>query len=140
MTAQIQEMFPSLLQLSQYSIKSGEFSKIYKRLMTMLIGGTLLLAIILGVIVTFLNKGYIHSRNKELAILYSLGYSKKNTAFRPLIGKFDSVRYRCGGSLCNFRVDLSLLPPIFTKLCLLHQYVFFGKRPVLLIAFACDNE
>jgi len=84
-TAQIQEMFPSLLQLSQYSIKSGEFSKIYKRLMTMLIGGTLLLAIILGVIVTFLNKGYIHSRNKELAILYSLGYSKKNTAFVLLL-------------------------------------------------------
>lgn len=53
--------------------------------MTMLIGGTLLLAIILGVIVTFLNKGYIHSRNKELAILYSLGYSKKNTAFVLLL-------------------------------------------------------
>lgn len=33
---------------------------------------------ILGIIILFLNKGYIRKRNKELAILYALGRSKKD--------------------------------------------------------------
>ncbi|MDG4870090.1 hypothetical protein P8631_19040, partial [Guyparkeria sp. 1SP6A2] len=37
-----------------------------------------MIALIAGVLIAFLNKGYINNRSKELAILYSLGFRKKD--------------------------------------------------------------
>lgn len=74
----LQQQFPSYHLISQYDIKKGELSNIYSSLMKRLIIGSAIIALIIGIIIAFLNKGYINDRNKELAILYSMGYSKKN--------------------------------------------------------------
>lgn len=75
---QLQELFQDYHLISQYDIKKGELSDIYTSLIKQLIIGSTVIALIIGVVIAFLNKGYINNRNKELAILYSMGYSKKN--------------------------------------------------------------
>ncbi|AIY06649.1 hypothetical protein Plano_2684 [Planococcus sp. PAMC 21323] len=74
----LQQQFPSYHLVSQYDIKNGELSNIYSSLMKRLVIGSAIIALIIGVLVAFLNKGHINDRNRELAILYSMGYSKKN--------------------------------------------------------------
>ena len=72
----LSEIFPNLKQFSQFEFKYGEFKNTYDGLMLKIILLALLIAIVFGVIIAFINKNYIKRRNKELAILYSLGYSK----------------------------------------------------------------
>jgi ABC-type lipoprotein export system ATPase subunit/ABC-type antimicrobial peptide transport system permease subunit len=74
----IRTLFPKYQQMSQYETKNGAYAKVYRNLVFYLIGGSALLALILGVIICFLNKSKIKNRSKELAILYSLGYSKRS--------------------------------------------------------------
>lgn len=76
----VKEKFPKYEFTSQYDLKSGDLSDIYQSLVSTLIIGSSLIAIVIGFIIVFLNKGYIHSRQKELAILFSQGYSKKDIA------------------------------------------------------------
>ena len=64
--------------MSQYEFKNGEFRESYIRTVLINIGIIVLVALILGIIILFLNKGYIRKRNKELAVLYALGRSKKD--------------------------------------------------------------
>lgn len=64
--------------MSQYEFKNGEFGESYIRTVLINIGIIVLVALILGIIILFLNKGYIRKRNKELAVLYALGRSKKD--------------------------------------------------------------
>jgi hypothetical protein len=61
----LSELFPAYDLLSQYDVRNGEFSFIYRALVT-------------GLVISFLNKGCIYGRSRELAILYSLGYQKKD--------------------------------------------------------------
>lgn len=74
----LEKMFPQYQLVSQYDLKNGELSDIYKSLVKILIVGSSVIALIVGIIIAFLNKGYISNRSRELAILYSLGYSKRN--------------------------------------------------------------
>lgn len=77
-TKELNKLFPHLRLMSQYEFKNGEFRESYIRTVLINIGIIVLVALILGIIVLFLNKGYIRKRNKELAVLYALGRSKKD--------------------------------------------------------------
>lgn len=73
---ELEKMYPYYHLLSQYDLKNGELSSIYSYLVKILIIGSVIIALITGILIAFLNKGYISSRSKELAILYSLGFKK----------------------------------------------------------------
>lgn len=77
-TKELNKLFPHLRLMSQYEFKNGEFRESYIRTVLINIGIIVLVALILGIIILFLNKGYIRKRNKELAVLYALGKSKKD--------------------------------------------------------------
>ena len=72
------EIFPNLKILSQYEFEYGETADAYNSINMAIKSGILILSIIIGVAIVLLNKNYIKSRNKELAILYAMGYSKSN--------------------------------------------------------------
>lgn len=72
----LSELFPNLKQLSQYEFRYGQFKESYNRMVIETFGIILIIAICFGLIIVFINKNYIKNRNKEMAILYSLGYSK----------------------------------------------------------------
>ena len=75
---QIQELFPNLKFMSQSKFKTGEYKSLYEAMIKLIVIACLILSVIFGSIIIFLNKSYIKRRNKEVAILYSLGYKKKN--------------------------------------------------------------
>lgn len=77
-TKELNKLFPHLRLMSQYEFKNGEFRESYIQTVLINIGIIVLVALILGIIILFLNKGYIRKRNKELAVLYALGRSKKD--------------------------------------------------------------
>ncbi len=72
----LEKMYPYYHLLSQYDLKNGELSSIYSYLVKILLVGSIVIALITGILIAFLNKGYINNRSKELAILYSLGFKK----------------------------------------------------------------
>lgn len=74
------KLFPNLKILSQYELKYGDTSLAYKQIERYIQLGTLAVSLVLGGIIILLNKNYIKTRNREIAILYALGYSKKYTA------------------------------------------------------------
>lgn len=71
------EYYPGYRLMSQYDIKHGELSDIYNRLVSVLIIGSIAIALVVGIIIVFLNKGQMNNRNREMAILYSLGFKRK---------------------------------------------------------------
>ncbi|MCL1990160.1 MAG: ATP-binding cassette domain-containing protein [Defluviitaleaceae bacterium] len=75
---ELQEIFPDYHVLSQHDLRTGELATIYTALVRILIVGSIVVATITGIVISFLNKGFINSRSRELAILYSLGYKKKD--------------------------------------------------------------
>ena len=75
-TKELETIYPYYHQISQYDLKSGELSSIYRNLVRILVVGSLVISLIEGILISFLNKGYIYNRSKELAILYSLGFKK----------------------------------------------------------------
>lgn len=74
----LEKIFPSYLFTSQYSLKNGGFSEMYDKLVWILFLGSITIALLAGIMISFLNKGQINHRSRELAILYSLGYKKKD--------------------------------------------------------------
>lgn len=74
---ELERLFPKYQLTSQYEIQTGYFGTIYKKLLLVLIVGSIIISLIFGLIIVFLNRGHIDNCSKELAILYSLGYSKK---------------------------------------------------------------
>lgn len=76
-TKKLNDLFPNLRLMSQYEFKNGEFRDTYIQTILINIGMIIFIATILGIIILFLNKGYIRKRNKELAVLYSLGHSRR---------------------------------------------------------------
>lgn len=64
--------------MSQYEFKNGEFRESYIQTVLINVGIIILVAVILGIVILFLNKGYIKKRNRELAVLYALGRSKRD--------------------------------------------------------------
>ena len=77
-SAHLSELFPYYHPLSQHEIRNGELSFIYHGLVATLLAGSTIIALIMGVIISFLSKGYFYSRSKEFTILYSLGYTKRD--------------------------------------------------------------
>lgn len=77
-TEELREIFPDYHFISRHDLRNGELSVIYNTLVRTLIIGSIIIAIITGIIISFLNKGFINNRSRELAILYSLGYQKKD--------------------------------------------------------------
>ena len=73
----LQKLFPKYRLASRYDMRSGTFSDIYGGLVRILLVGSIVISLVIGAVIAFLNKGYIVNRSKELAILYSLGYKKK---------------------------------------------------------------
>ena len=73
----LQKLFPKYRLASRYDMRSGTFSDIYGGLVRVLLVGSIVISLVIGAVIAFLNKGYIVNRSKELAILYSLGYKKK---------------------------------------------------------------
>lgn len=82
---ELKKLFPNLKIISQYELRYGDSSLAYKQTEQYILLGTLGGAMVLGIIIILLTKNYIKMRNKELAILYSIGYSKFNTMFLILI-------------------------------------------------------
>lgn len=76
--SELEEIYPSYRFISQYDLKHGDFSEIYDRLVQILVIGSTVIAVIAGVLIAFLNKGHFMHRNKELAVLYSMGYKRKD--------------------------------------------------------------
>ena len=77
-TKELNRLFPHLRLMSQYEFKNGEFRDSYIQTVLINVGIIILVAVILGIVILFLNKGYIKKRNRELAVLYVLGRSKRD--------------------------------------------------------------
>lgn len=77
-TRDLREIYPYYHVVSQEDLKKGELSSIYTSLVLILIIGSTIIAFITGLLIVFLNKGYLNGRSKEMAILYSLGYKKSD--------------------------------------------------------------
>ena len=77
-SAELDEIYPAYRLTSQYDLKHGELSDIYNRLVSVLIIGSIVIALVVGIIIVFLNKGQLNNRNREMAILYSLGFKRKD--------------------------------------------------------------
>lgn len=76
--SKLENLYPSYSFTSQYDLKHGDLSEIYSMLVRVLVIGSMGIALLAGVMITFLNKSHINNRNSELAILYSLGYKRKD--------------------------------------------------------------
>jgi len=77
-TRELNKLYPYYHVVSQEDLKKGELSSVYTSLVLILIVGSTIIAFITGLLIVFLNKGYLNGRNKEMAILYSLGYKKSD--------------------------------------------------------------
>lgn len=75
---ELENIFPMYQLISQYDLSRGELSDIYNSLQRTLIIGSIIIALVIGIVISFLNKGYINTRSRELSILYCHGYSKRN--------------------------------------------------------------
>ena len=73
----LHDLFPNLNFISSYELSRGSFRNAYRAMWTLILLGAALLAGVFGIIIIMLNRNYIRKRNKELAILYSLGYTRK---------------------------------------------------------------
>lgn len=74
----LKEIFPVYQFTSQYDSKNGDLAFVYNSLIRNLVVGSIVIATIIGLVVIFLNKGYIYDRTKEFAILFCQGFSKKD--------------------------------------------------------------
>gem|GEM_PF-552749 len=77
-TRDLNEIYPYYHVVSQEDLKKGELSSVYTSLVLVLVIGSTIIAFITGILIVFLNKGYLNGRSKEMAILYSLGYKKSD--------------------------------------------------------------
>ncbi|WP_179128505.1 ATP-binding cassette domain-containing protein [Marinilactibacillus piezotolerans] len=75
---ELKEIFPDYQFTSQYDLKNGDLSGIYHSLVRNLVVGSTIIAAIIGIVVVFLNKGYIYDRTKEFAVLFCQGFSKSD--------------------------------------------------------------
>ncbi|MGF3195476.1 ABC transporter permease [Facklamia sp. P13055] len=77
----LEQLFPKYRLTSQLSWKTGEYAKIYQYESRKMLSIACIISLTLGLVITFLNKGYFRKRNRELAVLYSLGYSRGQLAW-----------------------------------------------------------
>lgn len=73
---ELKKLFPNLKIYSQYELRYGETANTFTHINVVFQIAKIISIIILGIFIFFVSKNYIKNRSKELAILYSLGYSK----------------------------------------------------------------
>lgn len=73
---ELSALFPAYSFVSRYDLKHGELSDIYNTLVRVLVIGSILIAVVVGMIIVFLNKAQIQNRHREMGILYSIGYKR----------------------------------------------------------------
>jgi len=112
---QIKILFPNLKQLSQYDFKHGEFKETYRSLINQYVIISIISISIVALFIFFTNKNYIKRRNKELAILYSLGYSSWSVKKIILLEYFITT---------SINIIISLLLLLFS------YYVYFMKTNI----------
>ena len=139
-TKQLNELFPHLRLMSQYEFKNGEFRDSYIQTVLINVGIMILVVGILGIIILFLNKGYIRKRNKELAILYALGRSKKDVIVIILLEHLliSTISFIIG-YLCLWMIRMSYLKYIstfnFLSLMFNGNVIFYIYLYVILMTF-----
>lgn len=74
----IQERYPLYRIASRYNFRNGDFAEIYKAQQTFVWQIGFAIALTLGLIISFLNKGFMKKRHRELAIMYSNGYQQNH--------------------------------------------------------------
>lgn len=77
-TKELNNLFPNLFPMSQYELETGDYAQTYERIQLLIYTAFIAFTFILGIIIVFINKNAIKVRNKELAILYSLGHTRTN--------------------------------------------------------------
>ncbi|EGO5016469.1 ATP-binding cassette domain-containing protein [Enterococcus faecalis] len=77
-TKELESKYPHYQIRSRYSLTNGEFAATYHQLLFTLIVGIAVATTLMIVIFAFLNRQTIAYRKKELATLFSLGYSRSN--------------------------------------------------------------
>lgn len=90
-TKEIEKLFPYYQIRSRYSLKNGEFSITYRKLVFTLLAGLSIASILMIIIFVFLNKQVISQKKKELATLFSLGYSKLSV--KSIIGSEIVIQF-----------------------------------------------
>lgn len=113
----IQEYFPKYRLTSQLSWKEGEYADVYRYERNKMLTIATVIALMLGIVITFLNKGYFNKRNQELAVMYSLGYSRPQLA-SLILSENLIVFYSCLG--------LAYLLDIFIYRQVLRKMEFFN--------------
>lgn len=88
-TEALHTLFPNYQPQSQYDFKHGAMSNIYRTTVYVFVGVMLVVALLFGVILTFITRSYSKRKNQEMAILYSLGYTRwqvsRNIIYENLI-------------------------------------------------------
>lgn len=139
-TKQLNKLFPHLRLMSQYEFKNGEFRDSYIQTVLINVGIMILVVGILGIIILFLNKGYIRKRNKELAILYALGRSKKGVIVIILLEHLliSTISFIIG-YLCLWMIRMAYLKYIstfnFLSLMFNGNVIFYIYLYVILMTF-----
>ena len=139
-TKQLNKLFPHLRLMSQYEFKNGEFRDSYIQTVLINVGIMILVVGILGIIILFLNKGYIRKRNKELAILYALGRSKKDVIVIILLEHLliSTISFIIG-YLCLWMIRMAYLKYIstfnFLSLMFNGNVIFYIYLYVILMTF-----
>ncbi len=75
LTSEIKEIFPHLKQVSRYSLEHGDYSKTYDLFVLLNVVAAAIIIVLVSILCFFINKNYLKRRQKEMSILYSLGYS-----------------------------------------------------------------
>lgn len=75
-SAELHQLFPNLKFISDYELKNGSFKEAYRTMKLLIAGAGVLAAVLFGIIIISLNRNYLRKRNKEMAVLYSLGYRR----------------------------------------------------------------
>lgn len=88
-TEALNKLFPNYQPQSQYDFKHGAMSNIYHTTVSLFAWVMLAAALLFGIILTFITRSYSKRKNKEMAILYSLGYTRwqvsRNIIYENLI-------------------------------------------------------
>lgn len=139
---ELKQIFPKYQFISQYDLKNGDLSTIYRSLVRNLVVGSIIIALIIGVVVVFLNKGYIYDRTKEFAILFCQGFSKNDIV--KIISLENGVIFTIYFSIAYLLailgkvifLDNSKYGHLFTNLFSLKNIISLSLLVILIVLFS----
>lgn len=77
LSEQLHQLFPDLVQLSQYSIQKGDYLQNYRLTQIKTFWNYVIVALLFGVFVMIFNRKFFDAHKYELATQYSLGYRSR---------------------------------------------------------------